>query len=228
MVEATRPLGADPRSPVVGVLALQGDVSEHLAALERCGARAHAVRTLEHLRSVDGLVIPGGESTTVGKLLVRFGLLEPLRERIAADLPLWGTCTGMILLAGQVDDGLDGQPLLSAMDIRVQRNAFGRQRESFEADVALHGMEGDTFRGVFIRAPLVVWSGPGVEILGTLGERVVAVRQGSILATAFHPELTHDDRFHAYLVDMCRCGGSTRPHPSQPGESAGASREVVN
>lgn len=232
----TRPLDADAGTPLVGVLALQGDVSEHQAALERCGASSLAVRTLEQLRAVDGLIIPGGESTTVGKLLVRFDLLEPLRERIAAGFPLWGTCTGMILLAGQVDDGLEGQPLLSAMDIRVQRNAFGRQRDSFQADVALRGIEGGPFPGVFIRAPLVASTGPGVDVLGVLGERVVAVRQGNLLATAFHPELTHDDRFHAYLVRMCRAGGNGRnpaagngrnPASGNGRKPVGAAREAL-
>lgn len=198
------------------MLALQGDVSEHVRALEATGASACEVRTEGQLREVDGLIIPGGESTTVGKLLARFGILAPLRERILAGMPVYGTCTGMILLARNVEDGLEGQPLLATMDIRVRRNGFGRQRESFEAPIDLALPEPGSPRGlprpdppsgpfhaVFIRAPMVVDVGPGVQVLGWHGDRIVAVQQADMLATSFHPELTGDVRLHAHFASLC-------------------------
>jgi 5'-phosphate synthase pdxT subunit len=188
------------------VLALQGDVSEHARAIERAGASAGEVRTPSELDTVDGLIIPGGESTTVGKLLQRFGLLDPLRARIEAGMPVYGTCTGLILLARDIEEGMEGQPLLGKLDVRVRRNAFGRQRESFEADLDLDlpDQPPGPFRGVFIRAPLVVSVGDGVEVLGRHEGEIVAVRQGTLLATAFHPELTGDARLHAHFAAMCR------------------------
>jgi len=188
----------------IGVLALQGDVSEHLEALRKAGARPAEVRTLRELESVQGLILPGGESTTVGKLLARFELLEPLKRRIESGMPVYGTCTGLILLAKDVEDGLEGQPLLATMDIGVRRNAFGRQVASFEAELRVASLD-DPFRAVFIRAPEVIRVGPRVEVLARHGERVVAVREGCMLATAFHPELTGDPRMHALFVEMARC-----------------------
>ncbi|HVU90596.1 MAG TPA: pyridoxal 5'-phosphate synthase glutaminase subunit PdxT [Jatrophihabitans sp.] len=194
----------------VGVLALQGDVREHLRALEAAGAEAVTVRRPEELAKVDALVLPGGESTTIGKLARVFELDEPLRERIADGLPVYGSCAGMILLADRVDAG--GSPLESTfggIDITVRRNAFGRQVDSFEEDLAVEGVEGAPLRAVFIRAPWVQEVGPAARAIGhvTSGEhagRIVAVRQGNRLATSFHPELTGDGRIHAYFVEMVR------------------------
>jgi 5'-phosphate synthase pdxT subunit len=192
------------------VLALQGDVREHLRALEAAGAEAVTVRRPEELAKVDALVLPGGESTTIGKLARVFELDEPLRERIADGLPVYGSCAGMILLADRVDAG--GSPLESTfggIDITVRRNAFGRQVDSFEEDLAVEGVEGAPLRAVFIRAPWVQEVGPAARAIGhvTSGEhagRIVAVRQGNRLATSFHPELTGDGRIHAYFVEMVR------------------------
>jgi 5'-phosphate synthase pdxT subunit len=188
------------RAPRVGVLAYQGDVREHLAALEAAGAEAVEVRTLDELDSVDGLVIPGGESTVIGKLAARYGLLEPLRERAAAGLPVFGTCAGMILLAREVEG--PPQDLLGVLDVRVRRNAFGRQVASFEAEVDVKGVDGGPVAGAFIRAPWVADAGPEVEVLAEVEGKVVAVRQGNLLATAFHPELSGEVRLHRWLVDL--------------------------
>jgi 5'-phosphate synthase pdxT subunit len=190
--------------PVIGVLALQGDVSEHVDALRACGAATRLVRTQSDLEGVEGLVIPGGESTTVGKLLARFELLEPLRTRIREGLPTYGTCTGMILLADEIEEGIEDQVTLGGMDVRVRRNAFGRQRDSFEALISISVVGGEPFPAVFIRAPEVISVGPGVDVLARHHDRIVAVRQGSLLASAFHPELTRDPRMHAYFVEMVR------------------------
>jgi len=192
--------------PAVGVLALQGDVAEHLAALRAAGARPVPVRRPGELDDVDGLVIPGGESTTIWKLAALFGLAEPLRKRIGAGLPVFGCCAGMILLASRVTDGIDGQESLGPIDMTVRRNAFGRQADSFESDIALRGVPGPAFRAVFIRAPWVEEAGPDVGILATEPGtgRIVAVRQDAALATAFHPELTPDLRIHTLFVDMVR------------------------
>jgi pyridoxal 5'-phosphate synthase pdxT subunit len=192
--------------PVIGVLALQGDVAEHLRAVSAAGARPARVRRPDELDSVDGLIIPGGESTTMWKLAVVFELMEPLRKRIGAGLPVFGSCAGMIMLADRLLDGIGGQETFGGIDMTVRRNAFGRQVDSFEADIPVTGMPGGALRAVFIRAPWVEETGPDVEILGTdpgTG-RIVAVRQGPALATAFHPELTGDPRMHKLFVDMVR------------------------
>ena len=194
--------------PRVGVLALQGDVREHVTALRVAGAEPVPVRRASELAEVDGLVLPGGESTTIGRLLRVFELLEPLRERIAGGLPVYGSCAGMVLLADEVVDGRPDQPLLGGLDVTVRRNAFGSQVESFETDLPLAGV-GDV-HGVFIRAPWVERTGEGVEVLARVPDgapaagRVVAVRQGPVLATSFHPELTGDHRVHALLVSMVK------------------------
>ena len=189
-----------PGAPRVGVLAYQGDVREHLAALEAAGAVPVEVRRVEELDAVDGLVIPGGESTVIGKLAARYGLLEPLRARVAAGLPVLGTCAGMIFLAREVEG--PAQELLGVLDVRVRRNAFGRQVASFEAEVDVKGVDGGPVAGAFIRAPWVADAGPEVEVLAEVDGKVVAVRQGNLLATAFHPELTGEVRLHRWLVDL--------------------------
>jgi pyridoxal 5'-phosphate synthase pdxT subunit len=192
--------------PAIGVLALQGDVAEHLRALTAAGARAVPVRRTGELDDVAGLVIPGGESTTIWKLAVIFDLMEPLRKRLAAGLPAFGSCAGMILLADRVEDAVAGQETLGGIDMTVRRNAFGRQVDSFESDIALRGVPGPEFRAVFIRAPWVEQTGEAVEIIGTEARtgRIVAVRQGPALATAFHPELTPDLRIHKLFVDIVK------------------------
>jgi 5'-phosphate synthase pdxT subunit len=191
----------------IGVLALQGDVPEHLEALRASGARVSPVRRTEELVAVDGLVIPGGESTTLSHLLRVFSLEEPLRAQIAGGMPVYGSCAGMILLASAVLDGRPDQLSLGALDIAVRRNAFGRQTESFEADLEIAEVEGGPYRAVFIRAPWVEKVGPDVQILARIGEeasegRIVAARQGAVLVTAFHPELTSDLRLHRLFVTM--------------------------
>ena len=193
-------------SPAIGVLALQGDVAEHLRAVGEAGGRGVAVRRPAELDEVDGLIIPGGESTTMWKLTVIFELLDPLRKRLGSGLPVFGSCAGMIMLADRLTDRASGQQTLGGIDIGVRRNAFGRQVDSFESDIPLRGIGGPDFRAVFIRAPWVEEAGPGVEILGTEPRtgRIVAVRQGPALATAFHPELTPDWRIHELFVDMVR------------------------
>ncbi|MGW4724724.1 pyridoxal 5'-phosphate synthase glutaminase subunit PdxT [Streptomyces sp. S1] len=194
-------------TPVIGVLALQGDVREHLIALAAADAVARPVRRPEELAEVDGLVIPGGESTTISKLAALFGLMEPLRERIAAGLPVYGTCAGLIMLADKILDPRSGQETFGGIDMIVRRNAFGRQNESFEAGVTVAGVEDGPVEGVFIRAPWVESVGADVEVLAEHGGHVVAVRQGRALATSFHPELTGDHRIHALFVDMVRAAG---------------------
>lgn len=192
-------------TPTIGVLALQGDVREHLVALAEADALARPVRRPEELAEVDGLVIPGGESTTMSKLATLFGLMEPLRERIREGLPVYGTCAGMIMLADKILDGRDDQETFGGIDMIVRRNAFGRQNESFETAVEVDGVDGGPVEGVFIRAPWVESTGSGVEILARLTDgTVVAVRQGALLATSFHPELTGDHRVHRLFVDMVR------------------------
>ncbi|MFG1781282.1 pyridoxal 5'-phosphate synthase glutaminase subunit PdxT [Rhodococcus oryzae] len=196
-------------TPTIGVLALQGDVREHLAALEASGARGIGVRRVSELEAVDGLVIPGGESTTMSRLLTVFELLEPLRARLRDGMPAYGSCAGMILLAGEVLDTRPDAQCLGGIDITVRRNAFGRQVDSFEEDLDFAGIEGAPMRAVFIRAPWVERVGPGVEVLATVPEgpaagRVVAVREGNVLATSFHPEVTGDRRVHQLFVDMVR------------------------
>jgi 5'-phosphate synthase pdxT subunit len=206
-------------TPTVGVLALQGDVREHLAALEAAGAQACTVRRAEELAAVDGLVVPGGESTTISKLAVAFGLMEPLRERVRAGMPVYGSCAGMILLAdkvldtspvldGQASDGAREQQTVGGIDMIVRRNAFGRQNESFEAPLEIEGVAGGPVEGVFIRAPWVESAGERAEVLAVHDGHTVAVRQGPLLATAFHPELTGDHRVHAMFVGMVRAARS--------------------
>ena len=185
----------------VGVLALQGSFAEHVQALHAVGASTVLVRLPVDMEGLAGLIIPGGESTTIGKLLVNSGLLEPLRVRVKKGMPVYGTCAGMILLARDIG-GMD-QPLIGVMDITVRRNAFGRQLDSFEESLSVPALGNAPFRGVFIRAPLIEKTGSGVEVLATLTDgRVVAARQGTLLATAFHPELTEDGRVHGYFLEM--------------------------
>jgi 5'-phosphate synthase pdxT subunit len=191
-------------APRVGVLALQGDTREHLAALREAGADAITVRRVGELESVDALVIPGGESTTMSHLLREFELLEPLRARLAEGMPAYGSCAGMILLATEIlDAGAEGREAtpLKGIDMTVRRNAFGRQVDSFEGDIAFTGLDGPV-HGVFIRAPWVERVGPDVEVLGRAADHIVAVRQGQMLATAFHPEMTGDRRIHKLFVDL--------------------------
>lgn len=193
--------------PVIGVLALQGDVREHLAALGEAGAEAHSVRRPEELARVGGLVLPGGESTTMSKLAGAFGLLEPLRDRVRAGMPAYGSCAGMIMLADKILDPRSGQETVGGIDMIVRRNAFGRQNESFEADVDVEGVSGGPVEGVFIRAPWVESTGGAVQVLATYEGHAVAVRQGSLLATSFHPELTGDHRVHEVFTDLVRTAG---------------------
>jgi 5'-phosphate synthase pdxT subunit len=212
--------------PVIGVLAFQGDVTEHLRALTGAGVRAVPVRRPDELEAVDGLVIPGGESTTMWKLAVAFDLAEPLRKRIAGGMPAFGSCAGMIMLADELVDAMAGQQTMQGIDMTVRRNAFGRQVDSFERDIPLAGIAAPPdrpFRAVFIRAPWVERAGPEVEVLGTdpATGRIVAVRQGPLLATAFHPELTGDARVHRYFADMVRqhCPGRAAPPDPRAGRS---------
>ncbi|CAO0833871.1 Pyridoxal 5'-phosphate synthase subunit PdxT OS=Streptomyces microflavus OX=1919 GN=pdxT PE=3 SV=1 [Streptomyces microflavus] len=191
-------------TPVIGVLALQGDVREHLIALASADALARPVRRPEELAEVDGLVIPGGESTTMSKLAVLFGMMEPLRERVRAGMPVYGTCAGMILLAEKILDPRSGQETVGGIDMIVRRNAFGRQNELFEAAVEVDGIDGGPVEGVFIRAPWVESVGAEAEVIAEHGGHIVAVRQRNVLATSFHPELTGDHRVHALFVEMVR------------------------
>jgi 5'-phosphate synthase pdxT subunit len=191
-------------APVVGVLALQGDVLEHLRALRRCGARPVRVRRAEDLDDLDGLIIPGGESTTIGKLLDRSELLSPLRDRIEAGLPTLGTCAGMILLSRELDQDRV-QPLLGVLGVRTRRNAFGRQIDSFDTALDIAGIDGGPVDVSFIRAPWVEQVlDDDVEVLADVDGKPVVVRQGHVLAAAFHPEVTGDDRLHQRFVDLVR------------------------
>ncbi|MTE18207.1 pyridoxal 5'-phosphate synthase glutaminase subunit PdxT [Streptomyces sp. TRM43335] len=200
----TTPATGETTAVTVGVLALQGDVREHRAALEAAGATVREVRRPQELAEVDGLVIPGGESTTIHKLAVAFDLLEPLRERVRAGMPAYGSCAGMIMLADKILDPRSGQETIGGIDMIVRRNAFGRQNESFEAPVEIAGVEGGPVEGVFIRAPWVESTGADVEVLAVHDGHPVAVRQGRLLATAFHPELTGDHRVHRLFAAMVR------------------------
>ncbi|GHA90944.1 pyridoxal 5'-phosphate synthase subunit PdxT [Streptomyces chryseus] len=191
-------------NPVIGVLALQGDVREHLVALAVADATARPVRRPEELAEIDGLVIPGGESTTMSKLAVLFGMQEPLRERIKDGLPVYGTCAGLIMLADKILDPRSGQETFGGIDMIVRRNAFGRQNESFEAHVEIAGIEDGPVEGVFIRAPWVESVGARTEVLAEHDGHIVAVRQGNALATSFHPELTGDHRVHRLFTEMVR------------------------
>jgi len=188
--------------PTIGVLALQGDVPEHIKALEEAGANAVPVKTVERLKEVDGLVIPGGESTTVGMLLERFELMEPLRRRVAEGMPLFGTCTGLILMAREIEGS--PQPRIGCLDVAVRRNAYGRQVDSFETDVPAPALGEEPLRAVFIRAPQVTRVEPGVEVLAESEAGPILVRQGRMLGATFHPELTGDRRVHSLFVEMSR------------------------
>jgi len=197
--------------PAIGVLALQGDVREHVRALGEAGATARPVRRLAEIEAVDGLVIPGGESTTLWRLATAFELLDPVRKLIADGLPVFGSCAGLIMLADRLEDGAAGQQTFGGIDMAARRNAFGRQVDSFERDVTLRlgepaggGQNAKPFHAVFIRAPWVAHAGPSVSVLGTDGGRIIAVRQGVLLATAFHPELTPDLRIHQLFVSMVK------------------------
>jgi 5'-phosphate synthase pdxT subunit len=201
--------------PVIGVLALQGDVREHVRALEDAGATARPARRLAEIEAVDGLVIPGGESTTLWRLAAAFELLDPVRKLIAGGLPVFGSCAGLIMLADRLEDGVEGQQTFGGIDMTARRNAFGRQVDSFERDVALRlddeggegeGGEGEvtSFHAVFIRAPEVAQAAADVCVLGADNGRIIAVRQGVLLATAFHPELTLDRRIHKFFVSMVK------------------------
>jgi 5'-phosphate synthase pdxT subunit len=196
--------------PRIGVLALQGDVREHVAVLRAVGADPAPVRRTTDLEALDGLVLPGGESTAIGRLLAVFELLEPLRQAVRGGLPAYGSCAGMVLLADELVDGRPGQQTVGGLDVVVRRNAFGSQVESFEADLPLAGVGEHPVHGVFIRAPWVEHAGDGVEVLARVPDgapaagRVVAVRQGPVLATSFHPELTGDTRVHRLFVDMVK------------------------
>ncbi|WP_276669744.1 pyridoxal 5'-phosphate synthase glutaminase subunit PdxT [Schaalia cardiffensis] len=190
----------------IGVLALQGDVDEHMRALDRSGARALRVRRAGELEQIDGLIIPGGESTTISKLLTSFGLFEPLAQRIRSGLPTWGTCAGMIMLASTILDGREDQLSFGALDMAVRRNAFGRQLDSYEEELHIGGLEGGVFHAVFIRAPWVESVGGGVEVLARADNSedapIVAVRKGPFMACSFHPELGGDDRMHALFTSI--------------------------
>lgn len=206
------------RVPQIGVLALQGDVVDHARAVEAAGGRPVPVRRASELDSVEGLVIPGGESTTMSHLLRVFELFDPIAKRLDAGMPAFGSCAGMIMLASDVLDGRPDQRSFGAIPMTVRRNAFGRQVDSFEAEIDLDGLDGGPFRGVFIRAPWVERVGEGVEVIGRVssgdsgpegpGGRIVAVRAGACLATSFHPEVTDDARVHRYFVDMVRRSGA--------------------
>ena len=195
--------------PTIGVLAVQGDVREHLYAVETAGASATTVRRPKEVEAVDGLVIPGGESTTMDKLVRAFDLFEPLRARLAGGMPAYGSCAGMIMLADRIADGPPDQHTLGGIDMTVRRNAFGRQVDSFEEDLHIRAIGGSPMRAVFIRAPWVEEVGPAVDVLARVEEgpaagRIVAVRQGPLLATSFHPEVTGDHRFHQLFVEIVR------------------------
>ena len=184
----------------VGVLALQGDFREHLFALEECGVTASIIRRPSELAAVDALVLPGGESTAIANLARSFEIFDPLKSRIASGMPVYGSCAGMILLADRVLDAAVGQETFGGLDITVRRNAFGRQVDSFETDLEFAGITNPPVRAVFIRAPWVESVGSGVEVLATF-DHAVAVRQGALLATSFHPELTGDNRIHRFFIE---------------------------
>ena len=197
-LSASRSSGTVARA---GVLGLQGDFAEHLATLDRLGVAAVDVRRPEQLAGIDALIIPGGESTTIGKLARQYGMIEPLRDRVAEGMPVWGTCAGAIFIAKDVPG--HPHPLAELMDMTVERNAFGRQIDSFEADLDVAELGTVPFHAVFIRAPRISRVGPGVDVLARLEDgTIVAARQGRLLATSFHPELTRDERFHRYFLSL--------------------------
>jgi len=185
----------------IGVLALQGAVAEHIRSLEAAGAEAVAIKRVEQLDELQGLVIPGGESTTIGKLMRKYGFIDAIRQFSAAGKPLFGTCAGLIVLADRIEGNEEAH--LKLMDMTVARNAFGRQRESFETDLDVKGIN-EPIRAVFIRAPLIKEVGAGVEVLSTYNDEIVTARQGTLLAASYHPELTDDFRLHAYFIEMAK------------------------
>lgn len=187
---------------LVGVLALQGAFREHAAAVGRLGVEAREVRQLKDMSGIDAMIIPGGESTTMGKLLVDWGMLDPLRERIEKGMPVYGSCAGLILLCREIENS--DQPRLGVLDATVRRNAFGRQVDSFETDLEMPELGPLPFQAVFIRAPVLIGVGPKVRVLAKVKGQAVAVRQGNVLATSFHPELTPDVRLHRYFLEMCK------------------------
>lgn len=188
----------------IGVLSIQGAVSEHLDHLTRCGVEAVAVKNISMLEEVRGLILPGGESTTIGKLIEIFGLAESIKKRsLEGSLAVFGTCAGMVLMAKDIFDGIDDQPRLGLLDIKVKRNAFGRQRESFETELEFDSF-GYPLIGVFIRAPIIEKAGDRVEILAKLPEGIIAAKKDNLLTTSFHPELTDDIRVHQYFVEICK------------------------
>ena len=196
-------------APLIGVLALQGDVREHENALASCGVATRRIRLPADLDGIDALVVPGGESTTMSNLALRWGLMEPLRARVGEGMPAYGSCAGMIMLADRLEGGRPDQQTIGGLDVTVRRNAFGRQVDSFEADVQILAVGSTPIHAVFIRAPWVEQAGESVQVLGTIASgdaasRIVAVRQGHLLATSFHPELTGDTRVHQYFVEMVR------------------------
>ena len=198
----------------VGVLAIQGDFAEHIAVLGKLGVTAREVRLPEHLVSLDGLIIPGGESTTLSRLMTIYNLREPVEQMAAEGRAVWGTCAGMIMLSQEITER-DPIPL-GIMDIGVQRNAFGRQVDSFEQTLEVTALGPDPYHGIFIRAPVIIRVGEGVEVLSALdADRPVAVRQGNLMATSFHPELTNDYRFHSFFLDLA--GGNGKSPMSQNG-----------
>jgi pyridoxal 5'-phosphate synthase pdxT subunit len=224
--EASEPSGAPPGVPVVGVLALQGDVREHVAVLRALGASVIEVRRPADLARVGGLVLPGGESTTLGKLIDSAELREPLTKRLAAGMPALGTCAGMILLASEIVGGRSDQSPLEAIDLTVRRNAFGRQLDSFEADLDVTGLEGGSMHAVFIRAPVVDRVGPGVEVLASVelegASHPVVCRAGAVTVASFHPEVAGDSRLHELLLaDVAASAGISGPGSSAPA-TAGA------
>ena len=189
----------------IGVLALQGDVREHIEALSDCGVDAVPVKTAEELDRVSALVIPGGESTTISKLARTFGLMEPIRTRIKSGMPAYGSCAGLILLSDRILDAASGQESFGGLDVTTRRNAFGRQVDSFEAELSIPAISSAKFRAVFIRAPWIENCGESVEVLAEVQGHAVAVQSGNLLGTSFHPELTGDNRIHQYFVDViCR------------------------
>ncbi|MDQ0196388.1 pyridoxal 5'-phosphate synthase glutaminase subunit PdxT [Paenibacillus wynnii] len=190
----------------IGVLALQGAVTEHIVSIEKTGAEGLPIKRVEQLEEVEGLIIPGGESTTIGKLMSKYGFIEAIRDFSNQGKPIFGTCAGLILLAKQIASGEPGH--LELMDITVARNAFGRQRESFECDLDVKGIE-EPIRAVFIRAPLINEVGPEVEVLSVYKDEIVTARQGNLLVSSFHPELTDDFRLHQYFTDMVEASGTT-------------------
>ncbi|MCZ6539094.1 MAG: pyridoxal 5'-phosphate synthase glutaminase subunit PdxT [Chloroflexi bacterium] len=210
-----------PVQPRIGVLALQGDFAEHIQMLDLIGIHAVEVRKVDQLSEIDGLIIPGGESTTIVKLLVRFGFIDELRAHVESGMALWGTCAGMIVIARELADPYPTP--LNLLDIGVARNYFGRQVDSFEAEIVIEGVVGDPMRAVFIRAPVVKDIGVGVETIATLDDgQAVAVKKGRVLATSFHPELTTDTRLHALFVQLAREAAESQALPA----SAEATEEI--